>query len=416
MVFPPQGSALDIEALSGISGSISIACWVVVFSPQIIENFRRSSAEGLSIEFVIIWLAGDVFNILGAVLQGVLPTMIILAIYYTFADIVLLGQCFYYRGFTLRDPKPEPKTAAGPTERTPLVSNGHANGRPANAADIEVSGRDRSGSAFRDRLANLDGTHMSPAVPMHPQQSQSDDVDTSALKPKQPRTWTQAIVFNGTAILLVIVAGIAGYYLSPSSPDPPRHHDRHEATPADDQAQSLQFSLWGQIFGYICAVLYLGSRIPQLLLNYRRKSTEGLNALYVFSYTSKYLTWAQMLTSTLRFFLFACLGNLTYVCSIFAFEPLCSQRSHGHYHESHCRPGEMQAVYGRYILVNTSWLVGSLGTLFLDAGVFARFWMYRGHVADEEIAPDAVPRTVDGEGRGREPNERYRSVPALDVD
>lgn len=45
------------------------------------ENFRRSSAEGLSVEFIIIWLAGDVFNILGAVLQGVLPTMIVLAIY-----------------------------------------------------------------------------------------------------------------------------------------------------------------------------------------------------------------------------------------------------------------------------------------------------------------------------------------------
>lgn len=76
-MYPPaQGYSLDIEAISGICGSISIACWVVVFSPQIIENFRRSSAEGLSIEFVIIWLAGDVFNILGAVLQGVLPTMV----------------------------------------------------------------------------------------------------------------------------------------------------------------------------------------------------------------------------------------------------------------------------------------------------------------------------------------------------
>lgn len=48
---------------------------------HISENFRRSSAEGLSVEFIIIWLAGDVFNILGAVLQGVLPTMIVLAIY-----------------------------------------------------------------------------------------------------------------------------------------------------------------------------------------------------------------------------------------------------------------------------------------------------------------------------------------------
>jgi len=56
--------------------SISIACWVVVFSPQIVENFRRGSADGLSLQFIIVWLAGDVFNILGAVLQGVLPTMV----------------------------------------------------------------------------------------------------------------------------------------------------------------------------------------------------------------------------------------------------------------------------------------------------------------------------------------------------
>ena len=76
-MYPPsQGPTLDIEALSGICGSISIACWVVVFSPQIIENFQRSSADGLSVVFIAVWLLGDVFNILGAVLQGVLPTMV----------------------------------------------------------------------------------------------------------------------------------------------------------------------------------------------------------------------------------------------------------------------------------------------------------------------------------------------------
>lgn len=76
-MYPPsQGLSLDIEALSGICGSISIACWIVVFSPQIIENFRKGSAEALSITFIVIWLAGDIFNILGAVLQGVLPTMV----------------------------------------------------------------------------------------------------------------------------------------------------------------------------------------------------------------------------------------------------------------------------------------------------------------------------------------------------
>jgi len=73
---PPQGFTLNIEALSGILGSVSIACWMVVFSPQIIENFRRGSANGLSVIFIIAWLSGDVFNILGAVFQGVLPTMV----------------------------------------------------------------------------------------------------------------------------------------------------------------------------------------------------------------------------------------------------------------------------------------------------------------------------------------------------
>ena len=378
---------INIEAISGVCGSISIACWVVVFSPQIIENFRRSSAEGLSIEFVIIWLAGDIFNILGSVLQKVLPTMLILAIYYTLADIVLLGQCFYYRGFTFRDPKPvksdveDPEDA--PSERTPLVANGHANGTPSRAltaADIEPSSRARSQSSFRDRFASLDGTHMSPVVPLHPQQK--SDSDAEALKPKQPRSLGQAILFNGTSIILVVLAGIAGYYLSPSTPEDPETHNKYAA---DDQAQSLEFSLWGQIFGYICAVLYLGSRIPQLLLNYRRKSTEGLNAL---------------------FFLFACIGNLTYVLSIFAFEPICSKHRHGHWQESTCQPGEAATVYGRYILVNLSWLIGSLGTLFLDGGVFAQFWLYRGSEQQQALLVEEVPRQANGEGRGREPNER----------
>lgn len=379
-MYPSSGGYnLDVAALSGICGSVSIACWVVVFSPQIIENFRRSSAEGLSVEFVIIWLAGDVFNILGAVLQGVLPTMIILAIYYTIADIVLLAQCFYYRGFSLRDPRPDiAAVEPSASETAPLLANQHAaNGqRPANAADIESYGRTRSRSSFRDRLASLDGAHLSPVTPMHPQPKASEDVIVK--KTTKPRSWTQAILFNSTAVILVVIAGVVGYMLSPASPE----HDKRSA--AEDQESSLQFSLWGQIFGYICAVLYLGSRIPQLLLNYRRKSTEGLNAL---------------------FFLFACIGNLTYVLSIFAFEPICSKQVHRHLRQTECVPGEASAIYGRYILVNLSWLMGSLGTLFLDFAVFAQFFLYRAKAEPAEPV-DAMPRTEDGQGRGRGPNER----------
>ncbi|EHK97968.1 putative protein RTC2 [Glarea lozoyensis 74030] len=82
---------------------------------------------------------------------------------------------------------------------------------------------------------------------------------------------------------MVISAGVFGWWLSERSQSPhkPRKH------PHDT---GVSFNLWGQIFGYFCALLYLGSRIPQLLLNYRRKSTSGVSML---------------------FFLFACIGNLT---------------------------------------------------------------------------------------------------------
>ncbi|OQO15256.1 hypothetical protein B0A48_00639 [Cryoendolithus antarcticus] len=389
-MYPPAANynGFDIEALSGICGSISIACWVVVFSPQIIENFRRSSADGLSVEFVIIWLAGDVFNILGSVLQGVLPTMIILAIYYTLADIVLLGQCFYYRGFTLRDPRPEKNNAVDdsePTEESPLLQEagslrpGHVEvgiAKPLTAADADRS-RTRSVSSFRERLASLDPTHFSPVTPLHPQHH--DVTATDVIKSSQPRSWLQAIMFNSTAIVMVIAAGIAGYYLSPSAPE---SRSSDGKTEADSQASTLHFNLMGQIFGYVCAVLYLGSRIPQLLLNYRRQSTDGLNAL---------------------FFLFACIGNLTYVLSIFAFEPICSRHRHGHWHESHCRPGEARQVYGKYILINLSWLVGSLGTLFLDAGVFVQFFLYRNNAAPSTGVREAAPLRRNTDDRGREP-------------
>jgi hypothetical protein len=263
---------------------------------------------------------------------------IILAVYYLLVDIVLLGQCFYYKGFSLTDKTPSPASnghaeSESETENTPLLNEAHSeNGQQ------QRRGPERTDSqlSFRERLFPVDATHLSPATPLHP------DTDSRQSRSGQPsRSLLQSFFVNFFVVILVVLAGILGWFLSNSSTDVP--------TPGKS-AEKPSFNVLGQIFGYICSVLYLGSRVPQLLLNHRRRSTDGISML---------------------FFLFACIGNATYNLSIFAFspQPACDT-------PAQCRPGEAAQIYWSHILVNLSWILGSLGTLFLDLGVFVQYFVY----------------------------------------
>jgi len=171
------------------------------------------------------------------------------------------------------------------------------------------------------------------------------------------------IALNLLAILIVVSCGIIGWWITlPSASNTPDHESpRHRHGKADE---GIQFSPVGQIFGYLCACLYLSSRLPQMLLNYRRKSTEGVSML---------------------FFMFACIGNLTYVLSILFYDP----RRHCMGNRGRCWDGEATKLYWRYIAVNASWLAGSAGTLLLDAVIFAQFWLYRGRSAVSSGEQDA---------------------------
>ena len=171
------------------------------------------------------------------------------------------------------------------------------------------------------------------------------------------RSTAQAVLFNLAAVIVVCVAGVVGWYLSGANSPHKQHSHRREDS---SDGGVLQLNVLGQIFGYICAVLYLGSRIPQLLLNYRRENTEGVSML---------------------FFAFACIGNITYVISVLAYEPECHRFGD-------CAPGEARSIYARYFAVNLSWLIGSFGTLLLDAGVFVQYFMYKDINKDEVAVED----------------------------
>ena len=297
--------------------------------------------------------------------------MTILAVYYTLADVVLLGQCFYYRGFTLSDSTATNTSTADeeaideevPTEESSLLPQqrpSHTPNRPT-IADADNPSKRGSFSSIHSLLSsNVDATHLSPATPLISPPRPTETLPAAARLKKT--SIISQVLFNTTALVLVCAAGVLGWWLSARSslyqvPENHHQHRRHRTHSTGD-VSPVHFDVWGQTFGYICAALYLGSRLPQLLLNYRRKSVEGISML---------------------FFLFACVGNLTYVLSIFAYEPACARI--GSVFDSRrsgwCELGEWNREYGRYILVNASWLIGSAGTLLLDFMVFVQFWMYR---------------------------------------
>ncbi|GEQ69791.1 hypothetical protein JCM33374_g3465 [Metschnikowia sp. JCM 33374] len=303
---PPPPIIIDAQVVSGITGSISLACWIIVFAPQIYENFRRKSSDGLSLMFIVLWLAGDVFNVLGAVLQGVLPTMIILAVYYTLADIVLLIQCLMY----------------GDGKQPDFV---HLS--PANPLSDDVLETALSREYPENDFHNIDAT-------------QDCDSKFSPLK---------AFLHKLFMVFLVFSAGLISWYISFV-----KDHGKEHKAPAE-----MVFDPLAQFFGWLCAILYLGSRIPQILLNYERKSCEGISFM---------------------FFLFACLGNLTYVISILAID-----------------------MSWHYIWVNSSWLVGSLGTLGLDFTIFVQFFLYNesnGPQNAEGVKNDENERLIDNSVSG----------------
>lgn len=196
--------------------------------------------------------------------------MIMLAVYYTLADIVLLGQCFYYRGFTLRDepsvpssladgshlerggeddsgnnPEGNPTVADGgqkTTERTALLS------QQSTATQGHGDHIQGPSSKNQRRHRPVDATHLSPATPFIEPPTPNDVQPPPST---QKVSVLQSFLFNIGAIALVCVAGVLGWYASPGS-----SKDKTPKTPSEENA-ALAFDTLGQVFGYLCAVFYL---------------------------------------------------------------------------------------------------------------------------------------------------------------
>lgn len=78
-------------------GLISVFSWAVAEIPQIFTNFKKGSTEGVSLAFLMTWVVGDLFNVIGCLMEpATLPTQFYTALVYTITTVVLVLQTIYY--------------------------------------------------------------------------------------------------------------------------------------------------------------------------------------------------------------------------------------------------------------------------------------------------------------------------------
>lgn len=171
----------------------------------------------------------------GAIWADLVPTVIALAIYFCFADFVLISQCLYYNHINAQAQRHASVASAqsGQSEEEPLLTRR----RSSDATGLPGSHRRRSSARS--------GTHRRDSLSKILEEDDSPDANP----------WLK----NTVSILAVIVVGAAGWAIAWQS-------GVWMPTPEDGGAGKDSVALGAKILGYISAVSYLGyASSPQLI-------------------------------------------------------------------------------------------------------------------------------------------------------
>lgn len=149
---------------------------------------------------------------------------------------------------------------------------------------------------------------------------------------KCKREATIMILLPGIMCTLLLATGPSHLWPSSSYETEQRHIGRtllyHKETKVVDGTQDLI----GYIIGWLSAVFYVCSRMPQIIKNFVRCSVDGVSLLM---------------------FILAVMGNVTYALGVllYSVEPI-------------------------FLLRKLPWLVGSIGTLLFDFTIFVQFLLF----------------------------------------
>lgn len=322
-------------------GFISLICWGVAEIPQIMTNFRAKSSHGVSLVFLLTWVAGDIFNLVGCLLEpATLPTQYYTALLYTITTIVLVLQSFYYdyiykwrkrhRKMNIDELDEEEKKPLRPKpghDSIPIQNDG-----PKATPRQEYYYRSARSLAANDTPPFGSYLRAAKSVPSAMEMSNDSSSDDEA----PPRSSTKPVT-QPRPIPRSVPASY-GTFLAASLNLPRQANGLREGyTRFNGRKLLLQepvmHSALGQSLGWLMAVIYMGGRLPQIWLNIKRGSVEGLNPLM---------------------FIFALIANAAYVGSILV------------------RTTEWESIRA-----NMPWLLDAIGCVALDLFIILQYANYR---------------------------------------
>ncbi|KAH0612195.1 uncharacterized protein H6S33_010247 [Morchella sextelata] len=241
---------------STILGLVSIGSWLFAQVPQIIKNTQRQSVDGLSWGFLMLWLLGDICNLTGAVMLDQMWFQQIIAAYYVFVDTVLVTQFLWY-GVVYRVKELE-KRLEGVTIGGNSNSDDEGDSIASDSnADLKQKRADEGAAVARSKMPSVAHTTF---------------VTVSLLG-----TLAGALPVNGGVPAMPTLGDVSGGWLS------------------DELIEAI-----GMTVGWISTLLYLCSRLPQLILNAKRKSTEGLSiALFMAAFSGNLFYSGSLLLNPL---------------------------------------------------------------------------------------------------------------------
>lgn len=333
-------------------GIVSLICWGFAEIPQIITNFHTKSAAGLSLSFLLTWIVGDIFNLVGCVLDpATLPTQFFTALLYTTTTVALVFQCIYYEHFLrwwhsrdnellpnvqviVEDEKESLLGRPPKSEHQFVRRRGGPYRVPVATAPRHfyfMSGRTLASSDTPPRCSYIKPRSGPPALinPNYSSNSDEEDNDharapSSSAAITQPRSIPRPTAY-GTFLAAAAhcAAGSRAAAAALQAADGVTAGGMQEENGADNL---------GQWLGWLMAAIYMGGRIPQIWLNMKRGSIEGLNPLM---------------------FIFVLVANATYFASIL-----------------------VRSMEWEKINANMAWLVDAVACVVLDLFIILQYLYY----------------------------------------